>query len=100
MRDGSIELRKVLGTDNPADMMTKHLLRDAVDKCMSHLRQRRVSGRARLALDIQGKGAKVESKGQVAQEEELKISTQTEKEEDSFGTPALVPVGPAQGGSC
>ena len=59
-------------------MMTKYLLREPVDKCMSHLRQGRVSGRARLALDIQGKGAKVGSTGLVAQEEELNRTTQEE----------------------
>ena len=29
-----LEYRKVLGTENPADMMTKHLLREPLDKCM------------------------------------------------------------------
>ena len=32
-----IECRKVLGTENPADMMTKHLLREPLDNCMKHL---------------------------------------------------------------
>ena len=35
------------------------------------LKTRRVSGRSRSALDIQGKGANAEVKGQVAQEEAL-----------------------------
>ena len=39
-----------------------YLLREPVDKCMEHLYQRRMSGRAKLALDIQGKGAQEESK--------------------------------------
>ena len=59
-----LEYRKVLGTDNPADMMTKHLLREPLDKCMGQLNQWRRSGRAKIALDIQGKG-----KGEAAQEE-------------------------------
>ena len=42
-----IEYRKVLGIENPADMMTKHLLREALDKCMCHLNQWRLQGRAR-----------------------------------------------------
>jgi len=59
-----LDYRKVLGTDNPADMMTKHLLREPLDKCMGQLNQWRRSGRAKTALDIQGKG-----KGDAAQEE-------------------------------
>ena len=38
-RQGSkeLELRKVLGTENPADLMTKHLARQSLDKCMRQL---------------------------------------------------------------
>ena len=49
-----LELRKVLGTDNPADMMTKHLPRASLDKCMAQLNQHRVCGRAKTSLNIQG----------------------------------------------
>ena len=42
-----LEYRKVLGTDNPADMMTKHLLREPLDKCIGQLNQWRRSGRAK-----------------------------------------------------
>ena len=51
----AFELRKVLGTENPADMMTKHFPRASLDKCMSHLHQARAEGRAKASLDIQGK---------------------------------------------
>ena len=54
-----LELRKVLGTENPADMMTKHLPRASLDKCMSHLHQVRVEGRAKASLDIQGREKKL-----------------------------------------
>ena len=37
-------------------MMTKHLLREPLDKCMKELNQWRMSGRARSGLDIQGSG--------------------------------------------
>ena len=33
-----LELRKVLGTDNPADLMTKNLARQSLDKCMLQLK--------------------------------------------------------------
>ena len=55
-RQGSKELepRKVLGTENPADLMTKHLARQSLDKCMRQLNQHRAVGRARARLDVQG----------------------------------------------
>ena len=51
-----LELRKVLGTENPADLMTKNLARQALDKCMLQLNQHRTVGRAQTSLNIQGKG--------------------------------------------
>ena len=45
----------VMGTEKPADMITNHLLREALDKCMGHLNQWRMQVRARAGLDIQGK---------------------------------------------
>ena len=50
-----LELRKVLGTENPADLMTKHLARQPLDKCMLQLNQHRTAGRASAGLDVQGK---------------------------------------------
>ena len=47
-----LELRKVLGTENPADLMTKHLARQPLDKCMLQLNQHRTSGRASAGLDL------------------------------------------------
>ena len=49
-----LELRKVLGTENPAAMMTKHLARQSLDKCMRHLNQCHVTRRAKAGLDVQG----------------------------------------------
>ena len=51
-----LELRKVLGTENPADLMTKNLARQALDKCMLQLNQHRTVGRAKASLDLQGRG--------------------------------------------
>ena len=34
VEEKQLELRKVLGTNNPADMMTKHLARQPLDGCM------------------------------------------------------------------
>ena len=55
-RQGSkeLELRKGLGTENPADLMTKHLARQSLDKCMRQLNQHRAVGRTRAGLDVQG----------------------------------------------
>ena len=61
-----LEYRKVLGTENPADMMTKHLLREPLDKCMQELNQWRMSGRAKSGLDIQGSGKAPAGEAKVA----------------------------------
>ena len=44
----------VLGTQNPADMMTKYLDRTCIDKCMKYLSQDRADGRAKSGLEVQG----------------------------------------------
>ena len=54
-QDHELEFRKVLGIENPADLMTKYLVRDKVDACMSKLKQARMEGRAKLGLELQGK---------------------------------------------
>ena len=48
-----------MGTENPADMMAKHLPRASLDKCINHLHQVREEGRAKASLDIQGKEKKL-----------------------------------------
>ena len=52
-REGT-EFRKVLGTENPADMMTKYLARDKIDGCLELIGQTRLDGRADKGLNIQG----------------------------------------------
>ena len=54
-QDHELEFRKVLGTENPADLMTKYLVRDKVDACMMKLKQARLEGRAKSGLELQGK---------------------------------------------
>ena len=49
-----LDMRKVRGTENPADMMTKHLPRHPLEKCMGHLNQCHVARRAKAGLDDQG----------------------------------------------
>ena len=49
-----VEYHKVLGTENPADLMTKYLTRDVVDKHMSTLGQEVREGRAQKGLEMQG----------------------------------------------
>ena len=51
-----LERRKVLGTENPADLMTNNLARQALDKSMLQLKQHRAAGRAKASLDLQGRG--------------------------------------------
>ena len=54
-REGA-EYVKVLGTENPADLMTKHLARDKIDKNMSIIGQAFQSGRAEKGLEMQKVG--------------------------------------------
>ena len=64
-----LELRKGLGTKNPADMMTKHLARQPLDGCMVPLNQHLVVGRAQAGLNIQGgqKSSQDNTREQVAE---------------------------------
>ena len=50
-----MEMRKVLGIENPADLMTKYLTRAVMDTHLEFLSQRRESGRASSGFNIQGK---------------------------------------------
>ena len=45
-----LEMRKVLGNENPADMMTQYMPRLSLDNCMTRLNHRRVQGRAQAGL--------------------------------------------------
>ena len=49
-----LEMRKVLGIDNPADLMTKYLARAVMDIHFEFRSQRRESSRARPGFKIQG----------------------------------------------
>ena len=55
-REGA-QYMKILGTDNPADLMTKYLVRDKMDACMQTIGQEIRQGRAKSGLDIQGASA-------------------------------------------
>ena len=54
IRSKDLHLYKVLGTDNPADLLTKHLPRDAVDKHIAAFNTTRQGGRAESAPQLQG----------------------------------------------
>ena len=53
-REGA-QYMKILGTENPADLMTKCFARDKMDACMQTIGQEVRQGRAESGLDIQGK---------------------------------------------
>ena len=53
-RDGATYM-KVLGTANPADLMTKYLTREKIDGAIDKMSQVIQEGRANSSLDIQGK---------------------------------------------
>ena len=52
-REGAQYL-KIEGTRNPADLMTKYLVRDKIDLCMKSISQEVRQGRATSGLDVQG----------------------------------------------
>ena len=52
-REG-VTYRKVLGTENPADLMTKYLSRDVINGHMAKLGQEVREGRADKGLEMQG----------------------------------------------
>ena len=70
---GELEYRKVQGSENPSDLMTKYLARQSIDTCMDTLGQSRVTGRARVGLEVQG---------QKRQSTEIKVAKCHEVEDD------------------
>ena len=52
-----LEMRKVLGTKNPADLMTKYLTRSVIDTHLQFMGHHRADGRAQAGLKVQGKTA-------------------------------------------
>ena len=52
-----LEMRKVLGTKNPANLMTKYLARSVIDIHLQFIGQRRAEGRAQAGLQVQGTAA-------------------------------------------
>ena len=52
VEEGELEVRKVPGEDNPADLMTKYLTRKVMDHHMGAINQVEVEGRAKMSLKI------------------------------------------------
>ena len=52
-REG-VTYQKILGTENPADLMTKYLSREVIEKHMTKLGQEVREGRAEKGLAMQG----------------------------------------------
>ena len=51
--DGEIKYHKILGTENPGDLMTKYLGQKVIDKLMPELSQVFTEGRASSGLKIE-----------------------------------------------
>ena len=54
LKRGHTHLLWIDGTENPADLMTKYLVRDKMDACMHTIGQENRQGRAKSGLDVQG----------------------------------------------
>ena len=75
-REGA-EYMKVLGTENPADLMTKYLTREKIDNAVDRMSQVLQEGRAKSSLDIQGQDIK-DQKPKVQNSEVRALSRQGE----------------------
>ena len=53
IRHGDLSFFKVLGTDNPADLFTKHVPRESADKYLETMSASREMGRADTAPQLQ-----------------------------------------------
>ena len=56
LRNKELRLFKVLGTENPADLLTKHVSRECVDYYMSQMHTYRQEGRSLAAPQLQANG--------------------------------------------
>ena len=54
VRSGAVTLAKILGTDNPADALTKHVDRGIIDKAMTAIGMKKADGRAKSAPATMG----------------------------------------------
>ena len=52
VEEGTLAYRKVDGPNNPADMMTKGLAQNSIDKHMQTISQEPRTGKAKLGLDV------------------------------------------------
>ena len=52
IEDGDLAIEKVLGTNNPADLMTKNFTRSKIDQYMELLSQEFKDGRAEKSLRV------------------------------------------------
>ena len=75
-REGATYM-KVLGTANPADLMTKYLTREKVDNAIDKMGQVAQEGRANSSLDIQGKVNSLQGSHYLKKEVETKQRSDT-----------------------
>ena len=52
LAEGKLKLHKMSGTENPSDLLTKHLARDIMEKHMQKLGLQRKEGRSELAPEL------------------------------------------------
>ena len=53
LRNKELNLFKVLGTENPADLLTKHVPRDSCDYYLEKMQTHRCTGRSVMAPQLQ-----------------------------------------------
>ena len=74
-----LEMRKVQGTNNPADLMTKYLTRTVIDTHLGFIGQQRAEGRAQAGLQVQGTAAAAAPGGVAGTNTAMTIPTNARK---------------------
>ena len=63
IRNGQVELHKVLGTENPADIFTKYVSQQIMNAALERLSLFFKDGRSAIAPQIMGKGDSAQGEG-------------------------------------
>ena len=67
IRDGKVELLKILGTENPADVLTKYVDKKTMEAALAKLSLEFQEGRSQIAPNIMGTSAAPQAENSVSQ---------------------------------
>ena len=67
IRDGKVELLKILGTENPADVLTKYVDKKTMEAALTKLSLEFQEGRSQIAPNVMGTSAAPQAENSVSQ---------------------------------